>query len=69
MEKRKRVEELERQDEMHVPQPNNSEKNCAVPKTSNPLFEEIYSKLDDAMKGFPKIVNEYEIGLNDSINH
>ena len=53
MEKRKRMRELEQNEEIPVPQPNNSEKNCSVAATSNPLLAEMHAKLDEAMKGFP----------------
>lgn len=53
MEKRRRMRELEKDEEIPVPQPNNSEKNFSVAATSNPLLVEMHAQLDEAMKGFP----------------
>ena len=61
MEKRRRVRELEKNEEIPVPQPNNSEKNCSIAATSNPLLAEVHAKLDEAMKGFPDVQQEIEM--------
>ena len=61
MEKRKRMRQLEKNEEIPVPQPNNSEKNFSVAATSNPLLAEMHAKLDEAMKGFPDVQKEIEM--------
>ena len=61
MEKRKRMRELEKNEEIPVPQPNNSEKNFSVAATSNPLLAEMHAKLEEAMKGFPDVRKEIEM--------